>query len=701
MNAAQQPVLPAQENFPIPETMAKAQAHWHTGEANQAEMLCQRVLAVWPGQADALHLLGLMAHAYGNLDLAISYLREACKAPRAPAIYSSNLAEMYRQKGLLTEGEEAARRALALEPSLEGAWNNLGIILQEAGRFEESLSCLENLLQLQPQNAEVFNNLGNTYKRLGRAGEAQRHWVRALQLKPDYAQPHSNLANLLSERGEFTAAAEHAHRAIALNPRLADAYINLAGIETARQRPDEALRHLNLLLSFAPAHVAGRTAQAQLLLSQGLLDEALAAANQALAAAPQNAEAYNARGAVLQALGRPEEALAAFEHAATLPGIAREQALVNRALLYMEQGATVETQAAFDRAMAQFPNSPTILYNYADFKKFTHGEATIARMREILEQPQEELSQASKMMLHFALGKAYLDTGDSGHAFLHLNQGNRLKRGSFTYSAQTATRLMQDIEKTFSVTLLKRLRGQGAPSSRPVFVLGMPRSGTTLVEQILAAHPAIFGAGELRHVQLMVDAISEFPTAAAKLQPEQLRQFGQHYLDRTTALAPGAAHIIDKLPFNFAYAGFIHLILPDARIIHVRRNAIDTCLSCYSKLFTGEQLFAYDQTELGTFYRDYERLSAHWRVIFPTTHYLEVEYEAITDNVEEQARRMLRFLGLEWNPSCLNFHLAHRAIRTASVNQVRQPIYKTSTGRWQAHEEHLRPLLAALAAPPE
>jgi tetratricopeptide (TPR) repeat protein len=224
----------------ISETMSEAHAHWNAGRGGQAEMSCKHVLAVWPGQADALHLLGLMALTYGNLDLAISYLREACAAPHAPAIYYSNFAELCRQKGLLTEGEAAARQALTLEPNLPQAWNNLGIILQESGKYEESLECLKNLLQLQPQNAEALNNLGNTCKRLGRVADASQHWRQALVLKPDYAEPQSNLANLLSEQGEFAGAAIHARRALELNPRLADAYINLAGIETACQRSDEA-----------------------------------------------------------------------------------------------------------------------------------------------------------------------------------------------------------------------------------------------------------------------------------------------------------------------------------------------------------------------------------------------------------------------------------------------------------------------------
>jgi tetratricopeptide (TPR) repeat protein len=677
-------------------TLAQAQNYWQAGQAAQAEMLCQRVLAAWPGQSDALHLLGLMAHGYGKLDLAISYLQEACKAPSARPVYASNLAEMCRQAGRLTEGEAAARHAVAADPQLAGAWNNLGIILQEAGKFEESLNCLERTLRLRPQDAEVFNNLGNTCKRLGRLAEAQRHWEQALRLRPDYAEPHSNLSNLLCEQGDFSRAADHAKRAIEINATLADAYINLAGVEAARHNIGEALRWLDRLLVFAPSHAAGLTARAQLLQKEERPEEALAAACRALDTAPQNAEAHNARGAALQLLGRTDEALAAFEQAALLPGVAAEQALVNAALLRMEHGAREQTQSAFARALARFPDSPTILYNYADFRRFTPGDPLIAHMETLLAGARA-LPPAGQTMLHFALGKAYLDTGDAAQAFHHLEQGNKRKRAEIVYSAETATRLMTQIEERFSAAFLRKMAGSGPGSRRPVFVIGMPRSGTTLTEQILAAHPHVFGAGELRHVQRLADGVEGFPGTFAELAAQNLHALGQAYLDQIAPLAPGARHIVDKLPFNFAYAGMIRLILPGARIIHVRRNAMDTCLSCYSKLFTGEQLFAYDQTELGRFYRDYERLSAHWRKVLPESHYLEIEYEALIEDVEGQARRMIAFLGLGWDPACLDFHRAQRPVRTASVNQVRRPVYKTSAGRWKAYQAYLQPLRSALA----
>ncbi|WBX87451.1 tetratricopeptide repeat protein [Achromobacter mucicolens] len=236
------------------EALQQAHAHWNAGQAFQAEVLCRRILAVSPGQADASHLLGLIAHAHGQPALALDLLRHACQTDAAPAVYFGNLAEICRQQGLLAEGEAAARHATQREPGLVMAWNNLGIILQESGRHADSVECLERVAQLQPHSPEALNNLGNAYTGVNRLDEARQHYVRALTLRGDYAEAHSNLAFVLRELGDHEAAANAGQRAIECNPRLANAYINLAEVEAARSRPAQALQWTEALLAFAPSH---------------------------------------------------------------------------------------------------------------------------------------------------------------------------------------------------------------------------------------------------------------------------------------------------------------------------------------------------------------------------------------------------------------------------------------------------------------
>ncbi len=224
----------------------------------------------------------------------------------------------------------------------------------------------------------------------------------------------------------------------------------------------------------------------------------------------------------------------------------------------------------------------------------------------------------------------------------------------------------------------------------------MPRSGTTLIEQILASHPMIVGAGELRTLHALSEEIADFPVAVPDLPVARLKALGEAYLARVASMSAGRRHVVDKMPSNFQLCGLIRLALPDAKIIHSRRDPVDTCLSCYTKLFAGEQAFTYDQSELGRFHRAYQALMAHWRAVLPASHFLEVDYEAVVDDVEAQARRMLDFLGLPWDDRVLRFHETERPVRTASVNQVREPIYRTSAGRWKKHAAQLRPLLEAL-----
>ncbi|MDR7282960.1 tetratricopeptide (TPR) repeat protein [Pseudomonas corrugata] len=684
----------------LAEAINLAHTHWNAGQAQQAEQLCQRILAKWPRQADASHLLGLIAHAYGRQDLAVSFMRQACQVPNAPAIYFSNLAEMCRRQGLLEEAEQAGQQAVALAPTLVDAWNNLGIIQQEMGKLDQSLESLLREVNLRPDTAQVHNNLGNTYRRLDRQERAEWHYQQALTLDPNYAEAYSNLSFLLSSQGHFEDAIAAGRRAIELNPRLIDAYLNIAEAETQRLRYGEALRWLNALYAFAPKHVAGLTARAQVLKKGGLIDEALLCARQALALAPHDAKVHNAMGIALQAVGLHAVALEHFIQAAALPGSVSEEAMIAQGTLLLEMGRKEAAAEAFEQALAAFPGSIRALSGRSDSKSFKAGDDDIAAMEAGLKRS-EGLLLADKLSTHFALGKAYLDTGDSVRAFQHLDAGNRLKRSTFSYDPQATQQWMQGIAGVFNETFLAAHQGMGALSSVPVFIVGMPRSGTTLVEQILASHPQVQGVGELASLRLAVDSLGTFPQSLVNCSAEDLARLGQDYLERIKMLIDGRDRLVDKMPANFIYAGLIPLILPGARIIHCRRDPVDTCLSCYSKLFGGEQLFTYDQAELGQFHRNYQALMAHWRAVLPAESFIEVDYEAVVDDLEAQAKRLIDFIDLPWNDACLEFHKTERVVRTASVNQVRQPLYKTSKGRWHAHAEQLGPLLQALEASEE
>ncbi|HXZ17675.1 MAG TPA: sulfotransferase [Roseiarcus sp.] len=692
MTAPPSPAAPTPIN--VERTIARARAAWSAGNADEAEMLCRQVLAIWPGQTDATYLIGLMAFTYGNLDLAIAHVRQACEAPRAPAVYFSDFAEMLRQKGLLAEAEQAARRAVAMAPNLAAAWNNLGIVLQEALKLDESGLCLERALALEGDNAQTLNNLANTLKRLGLAAEAEKRWRAALALKPDYAEAYSNLSNLLLDEGEYERAEVFARRAIELKPRLADAYVNLAATMTARHAHGVALAIIDALLAFAPGHARALAARALTLKELDRLDEALEAAKRAALAAPESPEPHNALGQVYQAMGEFEPALAAYERAAALPGPAQQDAIANRGSLFMEFGRKEEAMKAMQEAAKTFPNAPGVLFNQTDLRRFAPGDPLIGRMQALI--AREGITLSDRVTLHFGLGKAFLDIGDSEAAFRHYNEGNRLKRTTFAYDSDANQRFMASVAGAFTPALLEAKASMGARSDLNVFVVGMPRSGTTLIEQILGSHPFVTAAGELKQLQRLIDALPNYPASVADLTPVDLERLGQAYLAAVAPLTAGRRRVVDKMPSNFLACGLIRLILPDAKIIHSRRDPVDTCLSCYTKLFAGEQAFAYDLTELGRFHRSYASLMAHWRSVLPASHFLEVDYEKVVDDLEGEARRMLDFLRLPWDERVLKFHQTERPVRTASVNQVREPITRASVGRWKKHAAELGPLLAAL-----
>jgi tetratricopeptide (TPR) repeat protein len=426
----------------------------------------------------------------------------------------------------------------------------------------------------------------------------------------------------------------------------------------------------------------------------------LACARQAVEIAPQSAEAHNALGGAHQSLGHQDEALRAFATAAELPGTVREEALLGVAMVLMEAGRKEEALAAFGRVLEAFPHSHRVLAARADLKTFVAGDPDIATMEALLAEG-ERRPIADRMGAHFALGKAYLDSGDSARAFRHFDAGNRHKRANTDYDSASAAAWLKDIADIFTAESMGRYADAGAPGDLPIFVIGMPRSGTTLVEQILSSHSQITGAGELAAFRLAVEGTgSKYPDLMRTLARDDLHRLGEDYLARTRPLAGASARLVDKMPANFIHAGLIALALPQARIVHCRRDPVDTCLSCYTKLFAGDQKFAYDQTELGEFYRAYEGLMTHWRTVLPADRFIEVDYENVVDDLETEARRLVAFTGLPWEDACLSFHENRRVVRTASVNQVRQPIYRTSKGRWRKYADHLGPLLAALGIAP-
>ena len=306
------------------------------------------------------------------------------------------------------------------------------------------------------------------------------------------------------------------------------------------------------------------------------------------------------------------------------------------------------------------------------------------------------------LYIHFALGKALEDVGDYPRAFEHLLQGNALKRREVHYD-EAANQQLSGRCRRFDSGLLERFAGVGDPSPVPIFVLGMPRSGSTLVEQILASHPQIHAAGELKNLDRVIEALSDcegrpasFPQSVSGARRRRFAAAGPGLSGKSAGSSRRQARITDKTPINFFYVGLIRLILPNARIIHTMRDPVDTCVSCFSKLFPAGATFSYDLAELGCYYRWYHELMDHWRSVLPAGAMLDVSYEDVVGNLEEQARRLIDYCGLPWDDRCLSFHKTNRPITTPSNVQVRRPLYRSSVARWRRYEAYLEPLLVEL-----
>jgi tetratricopeptide (TPR) repeat protein len=552
-------------------------------------------------------------------------------------------------------------------PASGRAWHQLGVALVKAGKLDAACEALRRAVTLEPEASpeatSARNNLGLVLQLLGDTKGALAQFTAALMRAPDSAELRNNLAAVLATMGQFERALDEARRAVALKPDLIGAHVHAGMIEMELGHLDEALRWI-----------------------EGILP-----------AAPDSVEILLVEADILGRLDRVEAALRVYARAAALQPRSGLP-LAGQAVLLCQHGRAGEADEVLRRALAADPDCAAAWYTSALIRRFAPGDPAIAAMEAILRGGRAP-AYNDRLGLHFALGGAYLDIGDGARAFAHLAEGARMKRALVAYDGDARERWLGAIAEGFPAARFAEARGQANPSELPVFVVGMPRSGTTLVEQILGAHPRIHAAGERRTLEQAVARALQtrdtyaFPKA---LEPEHGPAIAADYLAEVAALAPGAERIVDKTLGNIAYAGLIHLIMPRARIILCRRDPVDTCLSSYSKLFTSGQEFSYDFAELGQYFRAQDRLAAHWRRVLPPEIFLEVEYESVVADLEGAARRIVAFCGLDWSPSCLAFHETRQPVRTASMTQVRRPIYQTSVGRWHNFASYLGPLLAAL-----
>lgn len=649
-----------------------ALAAYRRGDLAEVERRCRRVIARRPADAEALHLLGLARLMGGRADEAEALLAHAVTLEGSAGHGERwlHLGEARRACGDLAGAEAAYREALAAAPGHPQALTGLGAVLCALGRLEEAARLLEEALARAPRAADVHNNLGI---------------VRRAQ-------------------GDLPAAIEAFRAALAFQPGHPEAELNLCGALRAAGHGDEAVAVGRALVARWPDALQAWWLLAEALLATGELDEAESACRRALALAPGDVDVC----LTLSAVKREQQ-----DMPSVIPVLeAAIEASPGHAALHNELGAALVVLGEFGQAREEFaralelnPDAGSTWENLAQWMRF--GEAD----RPLLEAAEAALHRVradsgDAVSLHFAVAKMRDDLGDTNDAVEHYRAANRLARCALRWDVDEHTRRIERLMAVFDAPFLPRPAAPGAARETLALpIVGMPRSGTSLVEQILASHPAVHGAGELLTLGHFVQVMSrrfpgqEWPECVRCLDEGERAAMAQDYEGVLRARAPGARRVTDKLPLNFLHLGLFALLYPGAQVVHVRREPRATCWSIYTQHFDLGHAWSYDLYEIGRYHADYRRLMAHWRAVLDLDVF-ELDYERLVAEPEPVCRALLDWAGLEWDPACLAFHRSTRSVHTASGWQVRQPLYHRSVAHWRAFAAWLDELERGLAGAP-
>jgi tetratricopeptide (TPR) repeat protein len=684
----------------ISEALATAIQHHQGGRLQAAEQIYRQILAVEPNQPDALHLLGVVASQVGRHDVAVQYIEQAIRFKGNAAAFHNNLGEAYRASRRIPEAVACCRRALELKPDYAEAYSNLGNALKEQGKLEEAIACYRRALELKPDYVEAHNSLGVAFKEQGKLEEAIASCRRVLELKPMYAEAHNNLGVAFKEQGKLEEAVACYRRALELKPDYVVTHSNLGNALMDLGKLDEAAACHYRALELNPDHARAHSNLGLVFKEQGKLEEAAACCRRALELNPDLAEVHSNLGVVLNEQGKLDEAAACWRRALERrPDFAEAHGNLGSALAQIG-----DLQGAEDsfRAALRF-NSRFVLAHYklADLLGGKVPEKDLAAQRGLLED--RALTDAQRLFLHFGLAQVLNARGEYSEAAGHLARGKSLqlserRKCGQVYDPKAYELLVSRMIMACTPDFFQRVRGFGLESELPVFIVGLPRSGTTLVEQILASHSQVFGAGEIQLAGETMAALGgqggDSIGGLRQLDRPTARRLASRHLERLRALNRAAHRIVDKRPENYLFLGLLASLFPRARFIHCRRDLRDVAVSCWMTPFE-EIRWANDQQHIASRFREYQRLMEHWRKVLPVS-LLEVDYEETVADLEGVARKLVAWCGLAWEPACLEFHRGKRVVRTASAVQVRQPVYRTSVGKWKNYEQSLATLLSVI-----
>jgi len=660
------PALPAKARSLVENALRRHE----NGELLQAEHMYREAARHAPGHPDIHHLLGVVLHQQDRNPEARVEIEAAILALEHMPHYHNSLGEVLRAMGDASTAIASYQRAIELQPDYLQAINNLALALHASGNLGAARDVLSQVVAAQPDVAQAHNNLGIVEQSLGNLEGAAKAFRRSCELVPQYAEGWNNLGAVLQELGRTDEALDALERAIGIEPNLARAHFNLSRLRLVLDDFPAAEACVRRAIELEPRDTECRVHLAYVLRFMERFDESLAVLRDALSRAPGDPVANN-------------------DIAVSL--------LMNGDFAQAEQHLLAAIESAPDMGVAY--------ENLSRARRFGPGDAPF--MQRVESRAQAAQAPQEQASLHFALGKMWDDCGDEQRAFEHFHAANAATRQLIQWDADAHSAGVDQIIATFAGNWFGGERvqpGYGEPSNAPVLIVGMLRSGTSLIEQILASHSQVIARGELDFftnvTQMMAQKLGAgqvpYPQCALQLQSTDMRSIAQAYLQRYFGEAESARHFTDKNPLNFEHLGLIAAIFPNAKFIHVRREPMDTCLSIYTTHFSRELGFAYDLHEIGRFYKDYERLMAHWQQHLGER-IIEVSYESLVSEQERDTRALLNSLGLDWEAGCMDFHRTERMVGTASNWQVRQPLYAGAVQRWQRYAPWLGDLQAALA----
>jgi tetratricopeptide (TPR) repeat protein len=626
--------------------------------------MCEEAVARNPKDVNMTALLGAILFKMRRGKDSEAALREAIRLAPSFAKPHEDLGMLLVHQRRPQEAVEILQKATRLDPKVDNSWLNLGKALAMLGRGKEADEAFEKSFDLNPERKMLA--LAAEHHKEGRMAEAERLYREVLSSNPDNVDALRFMGMIAYGAGKLEEAAHIFQRVVDQAPDFVAALIDLGRTLKDLSRFEDAINCFKNVVRLEPENAKGHYLLAGTLSPAALNYEAIESFQRALELRPDHAGAWLGLGHALKTVGRQEEAIDAYRECIRLK-----------------------------------PDSGPTYWSLANLKTYKLSDDDIEIMVEKLEQG--GLSDESEVNFLFALAKAHEDRGDYEAAWKYYEQGNTTRRALESYDPVRTETLIDSIIEVFDQPLLEANTGLGNPDPAPIFIIGLPRSGSTLLEQILASHSQVEGTSELPYIGQVSSSLNRnprdgvnYPEAVRELGAEHFQALGQDYLQKAQMhRTEGAAFFIDKMPNNYPSVGFMHLILPNAKIIDARRYPLDSCLSCYRQLFGRGQSFTYDLTDIGEYFLQYQRAMDHWHEVMPGR-VLTIQYEEVVTDFENQVRRLLEYCGLPFEEACLRYYETERPVRTASSEQVRQPVYSKSVHFWRNHESQLGELIEVL-----